>query len=234
VPFRAAVRRALADPLGGPLARHFAVPAVTAIVADGDAGEPGAVALAELTEAMVRVGVPRGRMFVLLTGAATPGARERERARELRDTLGMAVIPHDPVQAAFEPGRLAGGAPLALDDELREAEAVVVCGRFAADARGGLHGGPAALLPGLASAEARAAHEAALPAGGPAARAAAALAASLAVLEHVTVDFALAWSGGDPPEVMAGAGREVFDACVASGWAAPREVGPLNPPRAAS
>jgi hypothetical protein len=222
VSFRGAVRRALAGPVGGSMASHFAIPAVTAIVADGGAGEAGTVALAELAEAMVRAGVPRGRMFVLLSGAAPPGPRERERARVLRETLGMPVIPHDPAQAAFEPGRLADGAPLALEDELREAEAVVVCGCFAADARGELRGGPAALLPGLASAATRAAYARALPAGGPAERAAAALAASLAVLEHVPVDFALVWSGGDPPEVLAGTGREVFEACATGGWTAPR------------
>lgn len=204
------------------MARHFAIPAVTAIVADGEAGEPERLALAELTEAMVRVGVPRGRMFVLLTGSATPGPRERERARELRDTLGVAVIPHDPAQAAFEPGRLATGGPLALDDELREAEAVVVCGRFGVDGRGEVRGGPAALLPGLASAATRAAFEAALPAGDARSRSAAWLATAMSVLEHVPVDFALVWSGDDPPAFRAGAGREVFEACAAEGWAAPR------------
>ena len=220
--FRGAVRRALTVPVGGSMASQFAIPAVTAIVADGDAGEPGAVALAELTDAMMRAGVARGRMFVLLAFASAPGLRERDRARELRGMLGVPVLPHDPAKAAFEPGRLAAGVPLALEDELREAEAVVVCGRFGADVRGTVRGGPAALLPGLASVSTRAAYDAALPAGPPAERAAAALAASRAVLEHVHVDFALVWSGGDPPEVMAGAGREVFEACAAAGWTSPR------------
>lgn len=219
--FRGAIRRALAAPLGGTMASLFAVPAVTAIVAEGGSGEPGSIALAELTEAMARAGVPRGRMFVLLTAATSPGPREKERARELRATLGMPVLPHDPAQAAFEPGRANDGTPLALDDELREAEAVVICGRFAVDAQGELHGGPAALLPGLASDATREAFARALPAGPAADRAAAALTRSLAVLEHVPVDFALLWNDADPPAVVAGAGSAAFEACAAGGWLAP-------------
>lgn len=223
--FRGSVRRALADPLGGRMARHFAIPAVTAIVADGGGGEPSSIALAELTEAMVKAGVPRGRMFVLLTGETPPDAAARERARELRDMLGVPVIPHDPSQAAFEPGRLAGGAPIALEDELREAEAVVVCGRFGADSRGRLHGGPAALLPGLAAEPTRAALDAELR-GVPdvRGRARTAFEAAMGLLEVVPVDFALVWDSGDPPAVRAGEGRAVFAACAGEGWAEPRPL----------
>lgn len=220
--FRGSVRRALADPLGGSMARHFAIPAVTAIVADGECGEADRVALAELTEAMVRAGVPRGRMFALLTSGAAPEPSARERARALRDLLGMPVIAHDPAQAGFEPGSFAGGVPLALDDELREAEAVVACGRFGADRNGHLQGGPAALLPGLAGAASRAALAETLAACPDAeARSRAALAAALEALGHVPVDFALVWNADDPAVVRAGEGRAVFAACVADGWAAP-------------
>jgi hypothetical protein len=205
------------------MARHFAIPAVTAIVADGEGGEPASIALAELTEAMVKAGVPRGRMFVLLTGEAPPDAATRERARELRDMLGVPVIPHDPSQAAFEPGRLSGGVPLALEDELREAEAVVVCGRFGADARGRLHGGPAALLPGLAAEPTRAALAAELLGAPDApARARAAFDAAMGLLEFVPVDFALVWDSGDPPAVRAGEGRAVFTTCAGEGWTEPK------------
>lgn len=223
--FRGSVRRALAEPLGGRMARHFAIPAVTAIVADGGGGEPGSIALAELTEAMVKAGVPRGRMFVLLTGEAPPDAAARERARELRDMLGVPVIPHDPTQAAFEPGRLANGVPLALDDELREAESVVVCGHFGADARGRLEGGPAALLPGLAAEALRAALAAELQqlADAPA-RARLAFETAMAGLEFVPVDFALVWNSEDPPAARAGEGKAVFESCAREGWVEPKPL----------
>ena len=134
----------------------------------------------------------------------------------------MPVIAHDPEQAGFEPGRLPGGAPLALDDELREAEAVVVVGRFGADRRGRLHGGPAALLPGLAGRAAREALAAALAAEPDSrSRARAAFAAALAMTEHVEIDFALVWNAGDPPAVRAGAGAAVFAACAEEGWLDP-------------
>lgn len=220
--FRGSLRRALAAPLGGPLARHVAIPAVTAILADGDFGEPDRVALSELTEALVRAGVPRARMFVLLTGDGPPDAARRERARELRALLGMPVIAHDPGRAAFAPGRLAGGAMLELDDELREAEAVVICGRLGVRRDGTLRGGPAALLPGVAGAATRSALAASLAAStGAEGRARAAYAAALEALEHVPVDFALVWSADDPPVVRAGEGRVVFEACAAEGWLAP-------------
>lgn len=220
--FRGSVRRALAEPLGGRMARHFAIPAVTAIVVDGEGGERASIALAELTGAMVKAGVPRGRMFVLLTGEAPPDAATRERARELRDMLGVPVMPHDPSQAAFEPGRLAGGAPIALEDELREAESVVVCGPFGSDARGRLRGGPAALLPGLAAQATRAALAAELLGLPDApARARTAYEAAMQLLEFVPVDFALVWDSGDPPVVRAGEGRAVFTMCAQEGWTEP-------------
>lgn len=232
--FRGAVRRALADPLGGRLARHFAIPAVTAIVADAGFGEPERIALAELAEAMARAGVPRGRLFVLLAGAGAPDPGLRPRAKELRDLLGVPVLPHDPAKAAFEAGRLEDGLPLAFDDELREAEAVVACGRFGAGRDGSLHGGPAALLPGLASAATRAALAERLGAiADPAARARAACAAALGALAHVPVDFALVWDDGDPPAVRAGEARAVFEACVAEGWLGPDAAAGLNSRRSA-
>jgi len=222
VSFRGAVRRSLADPLGGRLARHFAIPAVTAIVADAILGEPERVALAELVDAMAGAGVPRGRTFVLLAGGGVPDEGVRARARELRGLLGVPVLPHDPAKAGFEAGRLDDGLALAFDDELREAESVVVCGRFGVGRDGTLHGGPAALLPGLASAATRAALAERLRAiADPAARARAAYAAALGALAHVPADFALVWSDGDPPAVRAGEGRAVFEACAADGWLVP-------------
>ncbi len=122
--FRARLAAALAAPLDGPLAARFVAPLVTALVAYADEGPELADALAGVSEALERVGVPRGRQYVLLTGDADPLAGP-ERARTLRAALGMPVLVHDPARAGFFAGRLPGGEPLELDDELREAEAVV-------------------------------------------------------------------------------------------------------------
>ncbi len=220
--FRAGLRRALASPLGGPLARHFAIPAVTAIVADGRGGDAERVALAELTEAMVRVGVPRGRMILMLTGDGPPGPAEREASRALRDTLGVPVLRHDPAGATFSPGALPDGTVLELDDDLREAEAVVLCGRTGTGADGSAHGGPALLVPGLAGAGTRTALAAALGrATDPPARARAAWEAARATALLVPVDFALLWNDDDPPAVIAGEGGAAFAACEAAGWLPP-------------
>ena len=216
--FRTSVRRALAAPLGGPLRTRFTAPRITALVADGQADERVQMALAELADALVGVGLPRGRMFTLLTGGGPAGVTPRERARELHDTLGMPVLVHDPAASAHtRAGVLADGTVLELDDELREAEAVVIVGRYGTDARQAVRGGPNALLPGLASA---------------ACAAASAPPANLAwpdkvlwasergreAASQMECDFALLWSDDDPPQVMAGAGVEVFAACIAAGW----------------
>ncbi|MFN8588053.1 MAG: hypothetical protein U0704_09675 [Candidatus Eisenbacteria bacterium] len=198
--FRAEVRRALAQGAGMTLAQAFAAPKVTVIVADAAVTERDVVALSELAEALVRVGTPRGRCMLLLAGGRTPDAAARERAKQLRATLGMPVALHDPAHASDWPGReLAGFGPLALDDELREAEAVVLVGRFARE-HGALHGGPALLLPGLADAATRARWEA----HGARER------ASFDVLGLVEVDWALVWDAADPPHVRAGTGAALF------------------------
>src|ERR1051325_8858920 len=67
--WRERVRAALADLDTAALASRFPAPLVTALVAD--ASEPGRgleLALAETIAALDRVGVPRGRQFVLLGG----------------------------------------------------------------------------------------------------------------------------------------------------------------------
>jgi hypothetical protein len=220
--FRAEVRRALAAPLGGPLGRILHLPALTAVVADGREGEREAVALAELLDALVRVGVPRGRQLVLLAHAPA-GASAR-----LRAILGVPVIAHDPERSsAWVAGELDQGAALELDDDLREAEEVVLVGGCAADPRMGLRGGPAALWPGLGSAAAQAAHAASLPAE-PATRAAAALANCRAALAHVPAALALLWDARDPPRVKAGVTSAVLDACEAEGWFTPRGERPTR------
>ncbi len=210
--FRAEVRRALAAPVGATLAQVFNAPRVTVIVADAQGGERDVMALSELAEALVRVGTARGRMMTILAGADRPGDALRERARMMRATLGMPVVVHDPGAASpYSPGSVEGVGPLGLDDELREAEAVIVVGRFSRGTGGMLHGGPALLLPGLADADTR---ERFRTAG-------AGDALCFAALDHVEVDFALVWDSGDPSRARAGAGRETLLQCAADGWLSP-------------
>lgn len=209
--FRGAVQRALGAPVGGTLAQVFSAPRVMVIVADARGGERDVIALTELAEALARVGTPRGRLMVLLAGAPCADDAQRERARHLRTTLGMPVVVHDPEQSSpYVAGTIDGLGEVALDDELREAEGVVVVGRFSRDRDGHLHGGPGALLPGLADPGTRRRFEGA---GHPDAL-------CFAALDCVEVDFALVWDAGDPPRVLSGEGRELFARCVADGWVA--------------
>lgn len=223
--FRSAVRHALAAPLGGALRARFSAPLITALLADGAADSRDELALSEMAEALVQAGLPRGRMFTLLTGGAATGSASRERARELHDTLGMPVIVHDPARSAhFRAGTIEVAHPpfaLEIDDELREAEAVVIVGRYGADAAWGVRGGPAALLPGAASAACAAAMREAIPETGLAPHGplrAHTLACAHAAAALVPVDFALVWSDDDPPRVLAGSGDAVFAAAEAAGW----------------
>lgn len=214
--FRAEIRRALATPVGAKLSQVFYAPRVTVLVADAQGGERDVMALSELADALVRVGTARGRQMTILAGADRPGDALRERARMLRATLGMPVVVHDPGAASpYSPGSVESVGPLGLDDELREAEAVVVVGRFSRGMAGAMHGGPALLLPGLADADTRERFR----------KAGAGDALSFAVLDHVEVDFALVWDSGDPSRARAGAGRETLLQCVAEGWLAP----PVSP-----
>ncbi len=216
--FRMQVRRALAAPVGGELRSVFAAPLITAIIADGQADERAETALVELIDALVRIGLPRGRMFALLTGSGPAGVTPRERARELHDTLGVPVLVHDPGRSAHSrAGVLADGTVLDLDDELREAEAVVVVGRFGTDRGQAVRGGFCALAPGLASKDCAAAliPDAASPWSQ---RVEQAIARGRETASHVRCDFALLWSDDDPPRVLAGVGDVVFAKALADSW----------------
>ncbi len=198
------MRAALADPDTAALARRFPAPLMTALVAD--ACEPGReleIALAETIAALDRVGVPRGRQFVLLGGDPVT-ADAAARTRSLRAFLGVPVLAHAPGRAGFVAGRLASGAPIELDDELREAEAIVTVGGWSARADGP-RGGPALLCPGVAAAATRAAFAAARARGK-----AAAWEFALAAERVVPVDLSLGWD--DAGHVVATGGREAFAA----------------------
>jgi hypothetical protein len=219
VSFRREVRQALAAPLGGPLARRVRAAAVTALVIEGRDGDRERVALAELCDALVHAGIPRGRQFVLVDGAALD-ANDEPLAR-LRATLGIPALAHDAAAGAvFRAGTLPDGLAIELDDELREAEDVVIVGRFGRDAAGRLHGGPAALWPGLAPARGREECERRLAGLEPAERTERALALSRAALALVPPLLALVWSAEDPPRVRAGEPEAVWDACLREGWLA--------------
>ncbi len=204
--FRAAVRSALAGLLDPSLSARFAAPYMTALLADARTDARTDLALAELVAALVSVGLPRGRLFVLLGGEGPPRSAE-ERARTLAASLAVPVLVHDPTAAAFTAGRLADGTPIALDDELREAEAIVSVG-FCSGAAGVVRGGPYLLCPGVAAASTRSAfalERAARGEGG-------ALAFAAAAEALVPVDLAVWWSDND--RVLAASGRSALE-CIA-------------------
>jgi hypothetical protein len=215
--FRGAVKRALAAPVGASLAQRFFAPTMTVLVGDARLASHDEVALAEVADALHRVGLPRGRMLTLLAGTMPLDAHRRERARELHDVLGMPVVLHDPdAPGGFTVGTTPSGFVVELDDELREAEAVVLVGEFAVDHAFGAHGGPFALLPGLATPASRARLEQQAGVQGHALR------RELAreVLGLVKVDLALVWNESDPPEVRSGGG-ELLQTLLAEGWGDP-------------
>lgn len=157
--FRAAVEAAAMSPADGTLGSRFVAPLVTWLVADAAAGPELEDALAGTMRALERVGVLRGRQFVLLGSAAPEGGErstEKSRARALRAALGVPVLLHDPTRDGFVAGTLADGTPIELDDELREAEAIVTVAGGSAWARA------TAVVPGACVARTRAAFAATL------------------------------------------------------------------------
>ena len=149
--FRERVTAAVGAPIDGTLGSRFVAPLVTWLVADASAGDELADALAGTMRALERVGVLRGRQFVLLGGEASVSAEARARARALRAILGVPVLVHDPAREGFVAGTLADGTAIELDDELREAEAIVVVAGGSPEAIAG------AVVPGVSCAGTRAA-----------------------------------------------------------------------------
>jgi len=204
-----AVREALAALVAAPeggLEARFTAPLVTAIVAEAVEDARLVPALAEVSGALERVGVPRGRQFVLLGHDGTASHVDvRARAAQLHRELALVAFAHEPDGATFTAGRAGDGTPIELDDELREAEGVLCIGRgFAAAGR--VVGGPWLLVPGVASARTRLALAGARARGGERAAMEFALAAEAAV----PVDLAVCWD--EQGRVVAGRGRERFAA----------------------
>ena len=207
--FSLRVREALVAPEGSSLATLFTAPLVTALVVDfaeARADERVRLALLEVSAALGRVGVPRGRQFVLMGGtvhASAPGVKEW--LAGLGRQLALPVFAHDPTRG-FTAGRTPSREPIQLDDELREAEAILCIGRGFATA-GRVHGGPFLLVPGVASLATIQAWEARRAEAGEGG----ALALALAAEEHAPVDLAISWDArGD--RVRAGRGRTQFAA----------------------
>lgn len=186
--FARALDHALREPVGAPLGALLHAPTVTAIVADPRDEARLPQALACLLAALERAGIPRGRCFVLL--AADEGAAPaRELAARLRTALAIPVIAHDPARSAcFVAGRTREGAAIEVNDELREAEAIVGI----ASVRAGVDASRALIVDGLAPAG-RGARPAEVPDG---------VAADLVLLWRDDGDDLRAWCGR-PADVAA-------------------------------
>lgn len=136
------------------VAGRLLAPAVTALVADPADPDGVDAALAALLPALRGAGVPAGRVFVLVAHRAGEPLGPAGRARLARH--GVPVLVHDPARSpTCRFGRAASGAAIVLDDELREAEAVVLLGPVTR-AAGAALGGSDLLAPGLAPAGAAA------------------------------------------------------------------------------
>ena len=207
------VRRELAE-LGGVLASLFAAPLVTALVVDAEdaVSVPGfETAMLEVRDALERVGVPRGRQFVLVGGRQPePAHLPAARRDQLRERLALPVLVHDPAGPSFTAGRLGSGTPIELDDELREAEAIVCAGSYGLEPAE-VRGGPYLLVPGVASLATRRALAAERARAGERAAFGFALAAEV----HAPVDLAVLW--GRAGDVIAGPGRALFSGLAERG-----------------
>lgn len=107
--------------------------AVTVIVARPEPLAASLLALGRLVGGLERHGIPHGRRFVLVVGHGRAGGAARL-AAEVGRALGPVAIAHDPDRSpCYVAGRVAG-APVEVDDELREAEAVVFAGPLDASA----------------------------------------------------------------------------------------------------
>ena len=199
--FAGRLAAALASPEGGPLGVLLHAPTVTVIVADPRDDAWLEAGLPVMLAALDRAGVWRGRALVLLAETA-PEGRGPEAARALRRVLGVPVIAHDGARSScYGAGRTPAGVLVELNDELREAEAIVVFAAARA-AAGDDPGASGLVFPGLAS---RASAVAAAREGEAGRRAACACA---------PVDLAVHWRPGMETDVWAGPGTR-SDAAIA-------------------
>ena len=209
--FRARVDAALRAPLDGSLGSRFVAPLVTWLVADASASAERDEALTATLAALERVGVLRGRQFVLLGGTTIP-VDAKAQARALRATLGVPVLVHDPAREGFVAGTLEEGTPIELDDELREAEAIVVV------AGGTPRTVATTLVPGVACARTREAFASASGVGE------AAVWSFLRRAEMLApIDLLVSWDGSG--HVFAASGRHALERLEQAAMASPEHGG---------
>lgn len=194
---------ALGAPVGARLEQVFHAPFVTVLLAERDGGEAAATALELARNELARRGVSSGRQMVLLASAEPPSAVHREEARALRARLGIPVVLHDPDRSPSMLSSAEGGLRIELDDELREAEAVMVVSAIRHAERFGARGGEELLVPGAASTAtlARCTPLAATAEGRAEVARAAAGACAIDYALLWTDDFSHAWAG-EAPEVF--------------------------------
>lgn len=154
--FGEAVRRALAAPAGVALPVALHAPTVTAVVASPHHLPWVEAALGVVLRALPRAGIAGGRTGVIFAseGGEPPRAVEAAAAR-VRQAFGVPALVHRPGAPCFGVGTTSGGVPVELDDELREAEAIVTVGAVGGTSPCGWDGGPSLLFPGLCSARTR-------------------------------------------------------------------------------
>lgn len=189
---------------------RFASPLVTAIVVDAAAGplETLVPLLLGVVATLETAGVPRGRQFVLFVHA--DGSRPAGDAQAWRAALGMPVLFHDPEGTTFVVER--APIPVELDDELREAEAILTVGP-AEGTPGHLEGGPLLLCPGAVGARTAAAWQRLRESAG----LASALELSLMIERLAPVDLAVTWDAQGRVTVAPGAERFAALARAAGG-----------------
>lgn len=204
------LRAALEAPVGARLEQVFHSPFVTVLLAERDGGEDSLEALEFARDALTRRGVAAGRQMVLLASMQPPQAAHRLAVRAMRERLGIPVVLHDPAHSPSMPATGESDLQLELDDELREAEAVMLVSALRPGAEFGEGGGEELLVPGSVSA-ATAARCRPLAASVAGRRRIARIAQSAC-----RIDYALLWWRGGSVRAWAGEMPAVLDHARAS------------------
>lgn len=115
--------------LRGAIESHVAPGAVTVIAAWPEPESAALAALAVVVRALEHHGIARGRQILLIPDLPEADSGRDDRAREVAAKLGITGLAHDRDRSAcFTAGRTLEGVAIEINDELREAEAVVLAG----------------------------------------------------------------------------------------------------------